>query len=342
MLWAWRSVDPAAANAYAQKLNAARKASGSGNSYSNTGYELTRFLESPDAPGQGGGAPGDQPAAERDWTAAMTSAMEKTDENRNSNRVWETMSQWAGTDPEAAARWLMSKPAGISRQSAANYLQLLSKAPPAVKMELLQSTISDPGRLQKAQALFNQVEPGGEGMHPESYTELKQLRFGSDSLRDWMSSAPAEAKAWLAAQPDSPLKSVLYGQAAGGLSQTSPLEAISLLDNVSDADLPAAVAGLVSGWAAKDAEACADWIAKIGDIPTRDASQAALSRQVMNGDPATALRLTLGINDSETRNKLQREIANGLRWNPAALQQILDSDPVFAPVQATLEKNPAP
>ncbi|RYD28915.1 MAG: hypothetical protein EOP86_22395 [Verrucomicrobiaceae bacterium] len=293
-----------------------------------TGYEIGRFLDDSGSPGDGGIIPASRTG--QDWHDAMELTEAKKKEDPSGSSSYQTMSKWAAESPEAAARWLLDLPAERrSDPNTHNYLLLLSKAAPALRMELFGVFATDSPRLQGAVDVFNNIQPGSEGMHPGQYMELQQLRFGSEALKDWFAGSPAEAKAWLAAQPDSPLKSLLYGQAAGLLSRTSPNEAIALLGSLPDADLPTAVAGLTSGWARMDAAACADWVAKIDDIPTRDISQAAIARQVMSADPALALKLSLGIADESARTKLQQEVTRGLSWNPAALRKIIASDPAL-------------
>lgn len=324
MLHSWHSSDPAAAVAYTEKLKAERKPA-TGSDWSMANYEIDRFLKesSSFSPGR------PDPQSSGEWRDAMSAAAEEMRRDRRSSSSYDTMRKWASADPESAARWLLAQQTGESvPPETTNCLQYLSKADPSLRMQLFSAAVRDAGALQKALDILPRTQPGQEGMNPEFYNELKQLHFGMDALKDWMSADPDKAKTWLASQPEGPLKSVLYSQAAAALSQSSPKEAIALLNNVADADLPAAVTALTNGWAAWDAKACAEWVDQIEDIPVRDASRTAIARQVMGADPAMALRLTLGIADETARTALQKEITSALGWNPGGLRHILFSDVV--------------
>ena len=160
------------------------------------------------------------------------------------------------------------------------------------------------------------------------------------ALKQWTARDPAAAQAWLASQPEDALKPYLSGEMAGVLSRTSPNDAIALLKDLPDDQLPSAVAGLASGWMQKDAAACAAWVAKIDDPATRESCQQAMARSILSSDPALALRLSLQITDETVRREIQQKITNGLDWNPAGLEKIIAADPAVQAAVKSLKEKP--
>jgi len=333
MLYSQHHTAPAAALAYAQKMKSERVGTISGSE----AYQITEFIREKGLAATDSGSPLD-PAAD------LAAAISLPDSNTKQKTLQSTLEKWAGQDADAAARWLLALPeedrAGLKLGPTAD--AIFSKTAPALRAEILTSGLRGNG-ISQEQINLSRAITAGNGMHPENYDTIRQIKRSAAALEQWASQDPATAQAWLAAQPEDALKSYLSGEMAGVLSRTSPTEAIALLNDLPDDQLPAAVASLASGWMQKDAAACAAWVAKIDDPATRESCQQAMARSIMSSDPALALRLSLQITDETKRQNIQQKITDGLDWNPAGLEKIVAADPeVQASLKSLQEKQTPP
>jgi len=333
MLYSWHRHDPAAALAYAQKLKIELGGKGP-SSYGPGDYQITEFIREKSLAAT---APGALPDLAADVAAAAS--LPASDINQKTLR--NSLEKWAGQDADAAARWLLTLPekdrAGLKLGLSAD--SIFSKSSPALKTEILITGLRSDGISPEQLGHFRSIPKDRWGMISLSYNTNYQIEKSAAALEQWTSQDPAAAQAWLASQPEDELKTFLTGEMAGTLSRTSPNDAIALLKDLPDDQLPSAVGGLASGWMQKDAAACAAWVAKIDDPATREACQQAMARSIMSSDPALALRLSLQITDESVRRDIQQKITQGLSWNPAGLEKIIAADPsVHAAVKSLQEK----
>jgi hypothetical protein len=333
MLYSWHRHDPAAALAYAQKLKVEWGGKGP-SSYSPGDYQITEFIREKSLAAT---APGALPAL----AAEVAAAASLPDSYTKQKTLQSILKKWAGQDADAAARWLLTLPekdrAGLKLGLSAD--SIFSKSAPALKTEILITGLRSDGVTPEQLGHFRSIPKDRWGMISLSYNTNYQIEKSAAALEQWTSQDPAAVQAWLASQPEDELKTFLTGEMAGTLSRTSPNDAIALLKDLPDDQLPSAVGGLASGWMQKDAAACVAWVAKIDDPATRESCQQAMARSIMSSDPALALRLSLQITDETVRRVIQQNITNGLDWNPAGLEKIIAADPaVQAAVKALQEK----
>ena len=330
MLYSLHRHDPAAAMARAKKLKADNEAKRKSDS-NYADYPIIQFIEEHSSPASDAEMLSD-PAKQ------ILDVLSQPASDGKQKTLRTTLEKWAGEDADGAARWLLSLPEGERRDLKLGLSadSIFRKSSPSLKSELLASGLRSTGLSQEHIATFLRIPKGQEGMHPESYNINYQLKQSAAALDQWAARDPMTAQSWLATQPDDALKPFLTGELAGTLSRTSPRDAIALLADLPDENLPVAVAGLTSGWMQKDATACAAWVAKIDDPATRDSCQQTMARSIMTSDPALALRISTQITDATVRQEIQKTITRGLSWNPAALEKTIAADPA---VQASLKAN---
>jgi hypothetical protein len=334
MLHSWHRNDPTAALAYAQKL----KAESPGKGPHDSGYDddqISGFIREKSVPPT-------EAASNFNLEAEVAAAVSLPDSDIKQKTLKSTLKKWAGQDADAAARWLLALPAedraGLKLGVAVD--TIFSKSAPALRAEIFATSLRGSGISQEQINLFRTIPRNEIGGHPESYQTNLQIKQSAAALEQWASLDPAAAQVWLAAQPEDALKSFLSGEMAGTLSRTSPNDAIALLKDLPDDQLPAAVTSLASGWIQKDAAACAAWVAKIDDPATLESCQQAMARSIMSSDPALALRLSLQITDESVRRDIQQKITNGLDWNPAGLEKIIAADPAVQAAVKSLKEKP--
>lgn len=306
MLASWLTVDSAAARAYAAKL--ADKSSPEAKDVPIHSYHLKEAL---------GEGLKQNTASPEQLAATATEALTRESGRERTNEIASALQKWMAADTAAAGAWLRS----LSREDRRELWRYsfrgnLRSVPAAERTATHLAMLEAQGMTSQSLAASQNPAQGTYARY-----QWQNLHDTSEALRDWITQDTAAARQWLAAQPDSDLKSLLAGEAAAALGRTDVNAAIALL-NQTGGDQQFALRAFVNGWAERDARACLQWAGKIPDAATRESCMESAALSLAASDPAMALSTAGNLNDAAARQKVFTAVRQSLSWNPAALEKM--------------------
>lgn len=308
MLASWKSVDPAAAKAFAAKL--AVSGSQEAKEMPVTSYEMKSIMgDSTEAAGAK-----QTPAALAD-AAAQTLTLTQPEARRT--KLTSAVREWLEKDTAAACHWIQQLPPEDRKLLGFDYLRWsMRDAPAATRAETLTVMLQD--RTLSAEDFARVV---GARVYYEFSGDRQGVYNAAEAVREWAAQDPAAARKFVESMPDNDLKAVLAGEAAGTLVRTDVNAAVALL-NQTGGDQVLALKGLMRGWMQSDVHAGLAWAGKIEDTAVRDACRETAATAIAASDPALALETARTITDAAIRQRIHAAVRNSLSWNPAALEQM--------------------
>lgn len=255
--------------------------------------------------------------AEEDPKAAMAWALQQGDMVRSALST--VLDVWARTDPAAAfeaLRWMKDeRDPNLHLYGLSLLVEHWTAADPAAAWKGVGTLPLSPG----AALLKSQVARLWAAQDPAAAAaQLKALTSGGRSRDDQALLQPifAAVAGQLAAQNGPKAAEWALGFAEGSPERTS------------------AVAGVVSGWYAKDAKAVSDWLNRMEDGAVHDAGAAALVELCVQSAPEVALEWAQAMSDEARRSVLTLQVA--ARWlaaDPEKAEAWLGKTTVLSPEQ---------
>lgn len=221
-------------------------------------------------------------------------------------------SQWAraGASDEVLA-WAQQLPQGEARTNALESLfsQLSTKDP------------------QQALAALAGLSPEDRG------NALRSLAAG------WSKTNPQAVLQWAGTLTDKGERARIVNDALSQWANTAPDQAAAHAQRLPAEQRDDAMRAVVQRWAAKDAEAAADWLVRQPDGPAKDSSVAVLARKLAPEDPETALRWAESISNTGARDRQIEQIAaDWMRQDPAAARPWVEQSRLSPKVRDRLLK----
>lgn len=218
---------------------------------------------------------------------------------------------WAKKYPDAAIQWMLSLPAGKSKDLA---LQRISEG----------MYYDNP---QSAWYLASVI--GDEG-----------IRFMSKRFVawEWYKKDRAAARQWMLSLPEGPARDIALSGVSDGLSMSDRQDGMDLKLRISDTGLRTEFLDAhACDWCSKDRAAATQWMQSLPAGPNKDLVAVGMSRALAANDPQAAMDMATGIADKGIRTKTQKiTFEQWSKKDPAAATQWINRSPLPQEVKTQL------
>lgn len=268
-----------------------------------------------------------------DPAAALSALGAVPDRDRRDSWQRSLLARWGGSDREAALQWAVSQPPSANRTS--QIAEVAAAAAEDSPAEMLQfaATLDTKARREVAQrvlAVWAESEPRAALAALEEMDDPPLKRMTQSSLvRTWAESDPLAVFEWARIRPASDNRTQALTTALGSVADSAPTDALALAEELDAAarsnaiervlwrwgqddsraaaawldgsphKTPDAVAAVVNGYAAFDADEAFDWLQTQSDEAQRRSASAIVWR-VAEESPETALEMIVRIDDPST------------------------------------------
>ena len=282
-----------------------------GTAISSTAPGSTAPVESkinPLNPGNAASA-GNQPfTASENYPAALSIAGMQ-DEATRSEALEALMETWVSTQPEQAANWAGSLPAGTFRDDALSALMFHwgAQNPAAAAQWMTRTGVDDPEAASVLAGRWGQTDPsaaaGWAAALPESETRQTAI---SAIAASWAATSPLAAAAYADKLPPSDRTGAITAVLTQWADR-APAAAAAWLSNI---DFPSpdeqslALAALITPWASQSPSAVAKYINALPEGPAREAASSQFAISAAATAPAESLMWAMNIKDPVQRNQV--------------------------------------
>jgi hypothetical protein len=220
---------------------------------------------------------------------------------------------WAKKYPDAAIQWMLSLPAGKSKDLA---LQRISEG----------MYYDNP---QAAWYLASVI--GDEGIR------FQAKRFVA---WEWYKKDRAAARQWMLSLPEGPARDVALHGVSDGLSMSDRQDGMDLKLRISDTGLRTEfLDSEACHWCSKDRAAATQWMQSLPAGPNKDLVAKGIIRALAANDPQAAFDIAAGIGDSDLRTTaLKNVVEQWSKKDPAAATQGIKSSSLPQEVKTQLLK----
>lgn len=241
--------------------------------------------------------------------------------------IGDLFTNWADSDPAAAAVGLSKLPAGPSAAAAAgDVARALVESNPDksalaswalglpegnVRLEGLRGLFDEWGKSDPQAALAEAAKLSGE----ERQTAVSKL------VDSWAVNNPGQVLDWVSrgAGGFNDALDTATQSAMRSLASNSPNDATAKLGVVPAAYKGSAMRAIIESWSMQDAESAAQWLGSQPRGPQTDGAAGLLARAIVREDPETAMQWALGISDPQARADAARQVASAWkRHDPAS------------------------
>jgi hypothetical protein len=218
---------------------------------------------------------------------------------------------WAKKYPDAAIQWMLTLPAGKSKDLA---LQRISEG----------MYYDNP---QAAWYLASVI--GDEGIR------FQAKRFVA---WEWYKRDRAAARLWMLSLPEGPARDIALHGVSDGLSMSDRQDGMDLKLRISDTGLRTEfLDSEACHWCSKDRAAATQWMQSLPVGPNKDLIAKGMSRALAANDPQAAMDMASGIDDSKLRTTtLKNVVEQWSKKDPAAATQWINGSPLPQEVKTQL------
>ena len=240
-------------------------------------------------------------------SALSVAGMEEGD-NR-AEAIEALMESWVTSNPQQAADWAGSLPAGTFRDDALSALMVHWAArDPARAAGWMSRTGVDDGEAASVLAgSWAATDPSAAATWASSMENLESRRLAvSSAVSAWAHTAPQAAAAFAGRLPDNDRASAITA-VISTWAATAPAEAAAWLTHVSfgsPSDHAITLGALVTPWSAQNPGAVSKFINTLPEGPAREAAASQFAVTAAATAPAEALMWAMNLSDPDQRNQV--------------------------------------
>jgi hypothetical protein len=242
------------------------------------------------------------------YTSALSVAGMQEDDNR-AEAIEALMESWVTANPQQAADWAGSLPAGTFRDDALSALMVHWAArDPAGAAGWMSRTGVDDGEAASVLAgNWAATDPSAAAAWASSMENLESRRLAvSSAVSTWAHTAPQAAAAFAGRLPDNDRASAITA-VISTWAATAPAEAAAWLTDVSfgsPSDHAITLGALVTPWSAQNPGAVSKFINTLPEGPAREAAASQFAVTAAATAPAEALMWAMNLSDPDQRNQV--------------------------------------
>lgn len=251
--------------------------------------------------------------------------------------------RWARNDPRQAALAAGKLPASETLSWTVCAILDQWAAAPADRQQVLDWTLKLPEGETREEALETVFRKWGE-QDPRMAQQLLASKAGTSKeafhglAAGWSRVNAAEAARWAISLPEESVPTTALGGAISSWSYSSPDDVASFIQTAPAKFRPAMTAELVKSWSSRNSEAAAAWIKRQPAGPSKDAAICAISDNIDDEDPETALAWVRSISNQEDRLELSQNILRTwLKNDPSRAKAWIAAASLPAEVRKKLE-----
>ncbi len=231
------------------------------------------------------------------------------DEATRSEALEALMETWVTTQPEQAANWAGSLPAGTFRDDALSALMFHwgAQNPAAAAQWMTRTGVDDPEAASVLAGRWGQTDPsaaaGWAAAMPESDTRQTAIAAIAAS---WAATSPLAAAAYADKLPPADRTQAITAVLTQW-ADIAPAAAAAWLSNIdfpSPDDQSLALAALITPWASQSPSAVAKYINALPEGPAREAASSQFAISAAATAPAESLMWAMNLKDPVQRNQV--------------------------------------
>lgn len=242
------------------------------------------------------------------YSSALSVAGMEEDDNR-AEAIEALMESWVASNPQQAADWAGSLPAGTFRDDALSALMVHWGArDPAGAAGWMSRTGVDDGEAASVLAgSWAATNPSAAAAWASSMDNLESRRLAvSSAVSAWAHTAPQAAAAFAEGLPGNDRASAITA-VISTWAATAPSEAAAWLTQVPfelPSDHALALGALVTPWSAQNPGAVSKFINTLPEGPAREAAASQFAVTAAATAPAEALMWAMNLSDPDQRNQV--------------------------------------
>ncbi len=242
------------------------------------------------------------------YSSALSVAGMEEDDNR-AEAIEALMESWVASNPQQAADWAGSLPAGTFRDDALSALMVHWAArDPAGAAGWMSRTGVDDGEAASVLAgSWAATNPSAAAAWASSMDNLESRRLAvSSAVSAWAHTAPQAAAAFAERLPGNDRASAITA-VISTWAATAPSEAAAWLTQVPfelPSDHALALGALVTPWSAQNPGAVSKFINTLPEGPAREAAASQFAVTAAATAPAEALMWAMNLSDPDQRNQV--------------------------------------
>jgi len=219
------------------------------------------------------------------------------------------METWVAANPEQAADWSGSLPAGTFRDDALSSLMFhWAKANPADAAQWMTRTgVDDPEAASVLTGRWAGTDPAAAAAWASTLGNLESRRDATSAIAaTWAETAPQAAADWAASLPPNE-RSAGIASVLANWANTAPASAAAWLSQVkfsSPDEHATALAALITPWSSQSPAAVSKYINTLPEGPAREAAASQFAVTAAGNAPAEALMWAMNLTDPVQRNQV--------------------------------------
>ncbi len=235
------------------------------------------------------------------------------------NAVRDLVSNWALSDPVAAAAALASLPPGRAQVRSTN-LVAVELARRGLFSEALAWSAELPAGGARQSAVGALFETWAVEAPAGAVSGISRLQPAERSAairgiaESWGASDPAAALRWTASLGDESERRSATSQVFTEWARHSPEAAAAALGQTEPILRGSVMRAVIDQWSSKDAEAAARWLATVPESKDKDSAVSRLSRRLVQEDPSSAIQWAQSISDEQARVRTLEQVARDWLW----------------------------
>jgi hypothetical protein len=240
-------------------------------------------------------------------SALSVAGMEEGD-NR-AEAIEALMESWVAANPQQAADWAGSLPAGTFRDDALSALMVhwAARDPGGAAGWMSRTGVDDGEAASVLAGSWAATDPSAAAAWASSMENLESRRLAvSSAVSAWAHTAPQAAAAFAGRLPDNERASAITA-VISTWAATAPAEAAAWLTHVSfgsPSDHAITLGALVTPWSAQNPGAVSKFINTLPEGPAREAAASQFAVTAAATAPAEALMWAMNLNDPDQRNQV--------------------------------------